>query len=454
MTSDASGVPTKIGNANPWTEYVKYLPAQFFLPTFWNGSEQELLKGTSLETALAAKLQSLDREFTLLRDATQPLECCRYWWDPDIGGLSFEDWKLVDAMYRSRAMDLPGTGLALVPCMDMANHASGDGCCALYETDESFNATLTLLPGQNIKKDDEVTISYGDEKGACEMLFSYGIIPDCMENAQSIFLDLDIPDDDPLRFAKKAAFDVAPGFRVYMYQGTTTWLGPFVWLQCINEEDGLEFQVLQTNEGDKELTVSWKGQVIRGIIELEDCIKNDRSFTLFQLRAVTVLQQRIQDQLSRLSTSNQKFEKLVKNSSELGPQVVEYASKLRVLENKLLYRASNDFDATVSLPAIICGGILSGTLNSKSICTIQMLSSSSSIQKNSMKLRSCTYDTATTTRTLIQTIMKATAKVQVTMLASQMTVPMSRTTTLGTATIRGTRLRLTKIPPKTTLPES
>ena len=353
MTSNASGVHTKIGNANPWTEYVKYLPAKFFLPTFWNGSEQDLLKGTSLEIALASKLQSLDREFTHLRDATQPLECCRYWWDPDIGNLDFEDWKLIDAMYRSRAMDLPDTGLALVPCMDMANHASGDGCCALYETDESCNATLTLLPNQNIKKDDEITISYGDEKGACEMLFSYGFIPEGMENAQSIFLDLDIPDDDPLKFAKKSAFDVAPGFRVYMYQGTTTWLGPFVWLQCINEEDGLQFRVVQTNEGEKELTVSWKGEVIRGILALEDCIKNDRSFTLFQLRAITVLQQRIQDQLSKLHTSNQKFEKSVKDSSGPGLRVVEYASRLRDLENKLLYRASQDFDAMVSLPAIL-----------------------------------------------------------------------------------------------------
>ena len=343
---------TKIGNANPWTEYVKYLPAKFFLPTFWNGSEQDLLKGTSLEIALASKLQSLDREFTHLRDATQPLECCRYWWDPDIGNLDFEDWKLIDAMYRSRAMDLPDTGLALVPCMDMANHASGDGCCALYETDESCNATLTLLPNQNIKKDDEITISYGDEKGACEMLFSYGFIPEGMENAQSIFLDLDIPDDDPLKFAKKSAFDVAPGFRVSMYQGTTTWLGPFVWLQCINEEDGLQFRVVQTNEGEKELTVSWKGEVIRGILALEDCIKNDRSFTLFQLRAITVLQQRIQDQLSKLHTSIQKFEKSVKDWSGLGPRVVEYASRLRDLENKLLYRASKDFDAMVSLPAM------------------------------------------------------------------------------------------------------
>ena len=343
-------MPTRIGNSNPWTEYAKYLPSEFFLPTFWNGSETRLLEGTSLEAALEGKLQSLDREFTHLRESTNSIEWCRYWWDQEVGRLTFDDWKLVDAMYRSRAMDLPGTGLALVPCMDMANHASGDDCCALYETDEEGNATLALLPGQSIKTGEEITISYGDDKGACEMLFSYGFLPDGMENAYSIFLDLAIPNDDPLKLAKRAAFDVAPGFRIYMYQGATTWLGPYVWLQCINEEDGLEFRVLQSNDGENELSVTWKGKTLRDILDLENCIKNDRSFTLFQLRAVTVLQQRIQDQLSKLHATRQEFRKSTENGSyERRPRIVEYASKLSDLEDKLLDRAIKDFDDLVNL---------------------------------------------------------------------------------------------------------
>ena len=36
------------------------------------------------------------------------------------------------------------------------------------------------------------------------MLFSYGFIEDTMISAKELFLDLDIPDDDPLKPAKKA----------------------------------------------------------------------------------------------------------------------------------------------------------------------------------------------------------------------------------------------------------
>jgi hypothetical protein len=84
----------------------------------------------------------------------------RYWWDEETGKLTFEDWKQVDAMYRSRALDLPGTGHAMVPCVDMANHASGDEVVALYETDKKGNAVLQLRWGKRISPGDEVTITY------------------------------------------------------------------------------------------------------------------------------------------------------------------------------------------------------------------------------------------------------------------------------------------------------
>lgn len=70
-----------------------------------------------------------------------------------------DDWVLVDAMYRSRALDLPGTGESMVPCVDMANHASGDETVALYETDEDGNALLLLREGKSLKAGDEVTIT-------------------------------------------------------------------------------------------------------------------------------------------------------------------------------------------------------------------------------------------------------------------------------------------------------
>ena len=236
FTNNATG--GSVGVSSPFSEYVKFLPLRVTLPTFWNETERAAIVGTSLEAALIAKLNSLDREFSLLREKTWSIDWCqKYWWDPDNGTLKFNDWKYIDAVYRSRALDLPGTGHAMVPCVDMANHASGDNTSALYETDSDGNAILVPREGKSFAPHDEITITYGDEKGACEMLFSYGFIEPTMESARELFLDLDIPDDDPLKLAKIAVAQSAPGFRLFLRGDSTDWESPFVWLCCVNEEE-------------------------------------------------------------------------------------------------------------------------------------------------------------------------------------------------------------------------
>lgn len=156
----------RIGISGPWTEYVKFLPETIPLPTFWSEAEQELLAGTSLQAALQAKLKSLTRELDHLRTATKSIAWCeRHWWDEDTGNLTIDLWKLVDAMYRSRALDLPGTGHAMVPCIDMANHASGEDTVALYETDVDGNGILLLREGKSLTEGEEVTITYVARQG-------------------------------------------------------------------------------------------------------------------------------------------------------------------------------------------------------------------------------------------------------------------------------------------------
>ena len=149
-----------VGVSNPWTEYVKLLPPSFPLPTFYTAEEQELLRGTSLADALDAKFASLEREFEHLREATEGIAWCQQsWWDERTGVLTVEDWKYVDAAYRSRMLDLPGSGHAMVPCVDMANHISGDGVKALYDADSEGNAVLQLRWGKTLQPGEEVTIS-------------------------------------------------------------------------------------------------------------------------------------------------------------------------------------------------------------------------------------------------------------------------------------------------------
>jgi hypothetical protein len=148
-----------IGVRNPLTEYIKFLPDEL-LPTFWSEEEQDLLEGTTLRPAVRAKMNSLLREFELLHTATESIDwCAKSWWDEESGLLNFDDWMRIDAMYRSRALEFPGAGDCMMPCIDMANHASGEATAALYETDEDGNGLLLLRDAKTISDKGEITIT-------------------------------------------------------------------------------------------------------------------------------------------------------------------------------------------------------------------------------------------------------------------------------------------------------
>ena len=349
MTNTATS--GRIGSLNPFTDYIKFLPVHTPLPTFWNDDRKSMLIGTSLEAALDAKLKSLDREYNLLRDSTSSIDWCKqYWWDTETEGLTFGDWKQIDAMYRSRALDLPGTGHSMVPYIDMANHASGDHTTALYETDRDGNAILYLQSQRRVLVGDEITITYGDDKGACEMLFSYGFIEENMTSAKELFLNLEIPSDDPLKFAKKAVTKdkAAPGFRLFLQDQCKSidWESSFVWLLCVNEEDGLGFRFLQDDSGERELHTLWKDREIEDISQLPGLLKKESLWEVFYLRAITTLHARIEQQLIRLTGS----QGLLPGIDEVGGEdrsTYLNAMRLRDLEETLLLHAYEDFELKV-----------------------------------------------------------------------------------------------------------
>ncbi|KAL8637905.1 MAG: hypothetical protein Q9228_004881 [Teloschistes exilis] len=346
ITHSATPDSEKVGVSNPLTQYVIFLPERVPLPTFWTEEERELLVGTSLEAALDAKLKSLDREFTHLQSSTASIGWCqKYWWSTESGTLTFDDWKQVDAMYRSRALDLPGTGHAMVPAIDMANHASGDATLALYDTDPEGDAVLILRSGKTLQANDEVTITYGDGKGACEMLFSYGFIEDTMTSARELFLDIGIPDDDPLKLAKKAVAKSAPGFKLFLKEESIAWEGDFVWLVCVNEEDGLNFRLLQTNDGGRELQVSWKDCEMHDVSKLRGLLEQDRLWEVFHLRVIATLQGRVEQQLRALESSKDRIESL---EHLIESDIYRTALTLRKLEEELMLQASEEFEHKLS----------------------------------------------------------------------------------------------------------
>ena len=176
------------------------------------------------------------------------------------------------------------------------------------------------------------------------MMFSYGFIEDSMESARVMFLDLNIPDDDPLRSAKIAVSAMAPGFRIFDGVDCTGWESDFVWLVCVNEEDGLRFNFLQTNDGDRELRAFWKTEELEDTSKLRDLLQTEALWEVYQLRAITLLQYRIEQQLEDLH-------EVGKPEKDSGVRDVPWklAGKLRKLELKLLEKAFNDLEDQVRL---------------------------------------------------------------------------------------------------------
>ncbi|RDH38538.1 hypothetical protein BDQ94DRAFT_165669 [Aspergillus welwitschiae] len=357
----------QIGLSSPWTEYMKYMPSAISLPTFYSEEELELLRGSSLRLAVHAKIASLEKEFEHLRQSTEGLDWCdKYWWDEDTGKLTFNDWKYVDALYRSRMVDLPRHGHAMVPCIDMANHASEGTVKALYDEDADGNAVLQLREGRSLRADEEVTISYGDEKSASELIFSYGFLDEHTTDAKQIFLDLDIPDDDPLKIAKKAFCKDTPGVKILATSpdssetvAATTWDSPIIWWACVNEEDGLDFNVLQTNDGGRELKAIWNGQEVSDPGCLRDLLAADPRWDIYQLRAAVLILERLETQFFVLRQTDMMISEIRENEdmrAVFDPYVFQTILRLRELESKLMEQAIEDLvnqrETLMSSPAV------------------------------------------------------------------------------------------------------
>lgn len=187
------------------------------------------------------------------------------------------------------------------------------------------------------------------------MVFSYGFLDSDRDEAKQIFLDLDIPDDDPLRMAKMAFCKELPGLRIFSKplvsgEAETDWESPIVWWACVNEEDGLDFAVLQNNDGSKELTMTWKAQEVRTPDHLQDLLAADPAWDIFQLRAVVLVLERIETQFFMLQTTERMVSDIRQSEDMLSifrPDVFNTVTKLRELEGKLLVSAIKDLEKKV-----------------------------------------------------------------------------------------------------------
>jgi hypothetical protein len=230
----------------------------------------------------------------------------------------------------------------MVPCLDMVNHASH--ASAYYEQTSNGDVVLLLRPDQNIKAEDQITISYGNTKSAAEMLFSYGFI-DNATSATSLVLDLAAVNEDPLGKAKVVAFGDRPVVSISEEDGIVKWDSPFIFLMGLNEEDGLSFRMLQELDGTQsKLRTFWlETDVTESTHKFEEHINCHPLRDIFILRAVSLLQDRLQDQLERLYAS----EALLELDPNTDDGIFSAASKLRSLETTLLEKAYHSLDIQV-----------------------------------------------------------------------------------------------------------
>ena len=236
----------------------------------------------------------------------------------------------------------------MVPVLDMANHATDAN--AYYEKSKNGDIVLLLRPDEKVEAGKEITISYGSSKSAAEMVFSYGFIDEKIQS-QSLVLGLHQFPNDPLSKAKLAAFSDAPIVRISLEADVVTWSSPFLFLICLNEEDGLEFRVLQeVDDSQGQLQVLWQGNnVTESTDRFEDHISQHPMKDVFTLRAVALLQDRIQQQLERLYAGAEISAAFEASMIELDKAAWTAALKLRILEKALLELACDTLESQVSV---------------------------------------------------------------------------------------------------------
>jgi hypothetical protein len=288
---------------------------------------------------------SLQNEFDDFRSESSHLP---FWnnllWEQE--SANWDDWIMVDAWYRSRCSELPQQGQALVPGLDMVNHSRK--ATARYE-EHIDSITLSSRSGAIISQGDEVTISYGNSRPAAEMLFSYGFIDQDDASFGSVVLPLDLVHDDPLEEAKLHMYGKLPAVKLTLENNIMSWECRFAYLMSLNEEDGLEFRILQDVSGGRQPKLFWQDEDVTDRVgEFEVLIQGHPMCQIFKLRAITIVLGQVTKQLEKISTATSDGD--IENLIEVGLLrrvcVVE-AEKLREIETQILMIAADKLELEV-----------------------------------------------------------------------------------------------------------
>lgn len=235
----------------------------------------------------------------------------------------------------------------MVPGLDMANHSHEPN--AYYEESRQGDVLLLLRPGRDALDEKEVTISYGQEKSAAEMLFSYGFI-DQQASREDMTLSLDSFSDDPLEKAKLHIYAGPPTVKLSRSNGVVTWSSPLLHLMCLNEEDGLEFRVLQdATTGGRQLKMFWQDEdITERAHDLERLTEDHPLCSVFRLRAVATLSGLLTAQLERIHLPLSGGEAQQEEQGQIRQECLNSAKLLRQIETSILEDAAQELEQQVS----------------------------------------------------------------------------------------------------------
>ena len=246
----------------------------------------------------------------------------------------------------------------MVPILDFANHADAEKANAYFAIDGE-DVVLHLRPGKEWMEGEEVCIDYSDSaKSAAEFVFAYGFIPAGMGGAGGMLLPLQCSEDDPLACAKEMVWtSTSPrGVKISETPGVgdmVSWESGWVYLAITNEEDGLEFQVLQMNDGGRKLQVLLDGEELDLVARpgrIKELLEKKEMWEVFQLRAVTTIKVAVEEALARLLGGRHALEE--GEGVECRPQMWSVGTRLGELEETLLLKAAETLAEEVYPTAI------------------------------------------------------------------------------------------------------
>ena len=360
-------VTAKIGRSTPFKDYLKFLSIPE-IPTLYTPDDHTLFTGTTLMPATQAKLNKLRAEFKSLQRNTRDIPWLGpIWWEfaphvplnadefsdedseaeaEDDGNLiQFDDWLILDAMYRSRAMEWPGQGEAMVPGIDMANHNIPAN--VEFEVHPGTGEGLLLPKADSIiRLNEELYLSYGDHKSPVEFILSYGFLPDAAEPC--VLIPLSLPDTDPLappKAAVSAVAGLAPGIRIYSEDLLPKWESEAVWLLIVNEEDGLGFEVARGEDGQRQIIMTWKEKET-DVRDLKETLQKEEMWEVYLLRATVTILNKVDTKLEKLQEEVLKREAQRsippgESDSSEKKTLEDIADRLSIVEGELLVEAQD-----------------------------------------------------------------------------------------------------------------